>query len=59
MSKQNNLDDFFKDKFNERTFEFKDSYWKDAERMIEDDNKRDWKNFHRGALDDYAQKIVG
>jgi len=38
------LDNFFKDKLNDRNFEFKDAYWEDAERLIEaqeeDDRRR-------------------
>lgn len=34
------IDDFFKDKFQERSFEMKDEYWKDAEALIEKERKR-------------------
>ncbi len=34
------LDKFFKDKLNDRTFEFKDAYWEAAEQLIEKDNNK-------------------
>lgn len=37
MSKENKLDKYFKEKFEEREFEFKDAYWQAAEELIEKD----------------------
>lgn len=34
------LDNFFKDKFDNRDFEYKDAYWEAAQQLIEDDEKR-------------------
>ncbi|MEM9819951.1 MAG: hypothetical protein AAF985_02720 [Bacteroidota bacterium] len=38
--KPQKIDDFFKDKFEQRSFEMKEEYWKNAEQMIEEDRRR-------------------
>ena len=40
MSDQNPLDDLFKHKLNQREFEFNESYWQSAERLIIQDQKQ-------------------
>ena len=48
---QNNLDKFFKEKFQEREFEFNEAHWQGAAGMIETGEKmKFWKNFAWAAV---------